>query len=368
MIGILLFSEEALGLPKKIDATMFELSNVRADVGVVIFLLMMILIISLAMPAYRYFQSLKIGKEVEQYQKKKALHKMSSMNASEAVSKALITIAGEVEQPPEDLLADNELFEKSLETFRQMYPTHPYVRNAQKMRAELNFVFGNPKAKFVVSQMLQSKQKIRVFANMEGRHMSFVTQVIRGSDKQLWLVPPKVKGKVFDISKFDELTIKVNHPGDGDYQFTTRLRAQVNRPVDALVLDQTDRIERLDPSRMAQCHHDFEQKFVFMVEKMEEITIFKKYDSFPAMATILGMSPDSLEVASESIPKEVYEGCIVLFKLKNVGIDEKITGKVFSLKSKKGVTYLKIQIIKLSEKGRLMLEKYIIKKTKEGSR
>lgn len=359
MLIDLLLSKAAFALPYQNDFTFFELGEVQTDFGAVVFLVVVVAAYFIFFPIRESIQKALVQKNLKQYQKKKALSKMQSMNASTLVVKGMVTIADDCGKLAEDLLADNEIFEACLVEFRDKYKGHPLLRTSQKMRIELGFTFGNPNAKFLTTKMLESMQEVRVFADMPGRHISFLSKVARSSDKQLWLVPPRVKGKYFDISKFDSLTIKVFRPFDGEFSFKTKLRSQVTRPYNALVCDQTSEIKRINPDQMHPVKIDFESKFVFMIEQVQELTIFKKYDSYPCMASVLALSTGSIEIASEHIPEEAHEGCYVLFKLKVAGLNEKITAKLYHLGQKKNVTYAKLQITKLSEKSRLSLEKFI---------
>ncbi|MDX2471405.1 MAG: hypothetical protein QNL04_12600 [SAR324 cluster bacterium] len=307
----------------------------------------------------KLFTRYVLQRDLREYHQKKAIAKMDSMMVSDSTAKALELIAAENNQAPDELLNDNSLFEKSVSVFKNKYPKHEVLQGLHQIRRELDYTFTNPKMTFFNTNMIEKGQKIRAYLSVKGETRSFLTHVIRSSEKQLWIKPPKLKGKFLNLSKFQNITFKIYRLGDTEYSFTLPLQLQKEKPVPAVILSHTSELIDLKERPMSKVKVAYQSKIVYLIPEDTDDPFLTKYTTKACQSTISQISTNKLKVVSEKLPDEVIPGSYALFKLKEAQIDERVKGKVVNVEQDNKFYYVTLSILELSEAGRLKLENFM---------
>ena len=307
----------------------------------------------------KLFTRYVLQRDLREYHKKKAEAKMDSMMVSDSTAEALELIAAENNQAPDELLNDNSLFEKSVSVFKSKYPKHEALQGLHQIRRELDYTFTNPKMTFFNTNMIEKGQKLRAYLTVKGETHSFLTHVIRSSEKQLWIKPPKLKGKFLNLSKFQDISFKIYRLGDTEYGFTLPLQQQKEKPVPAVILTHTSELIDLKERPLSKVKVAYQSKIVYLIPEDTDDPFLTKYTTKACQATISHISTNKLKVVSQKLPDEVIPGSYSLFKLKEAQIDERVKGKVLSVEQDNKFYYVTLSLLELSEPGRLKLEKFM---------
>ncbi len=333
-------------------AETFDYYPLIAFVGLLVFLWLIFAIRKL-------FTKYVLQRDLREYHKKKAEAKMDSMMVSDSTAQALELFAAESNQEPDQLLNDNSLFEKSVSVFKNKYPKHEALQGLHQIRRELDYTFSNPKMTFFGTNMIEKGQKIRAYLTVKGETHSFLTHVIRSSEKQLWIKPPKLKGKFLNLSKFADVSFKIYRLGDTEYGFTLPLQMQKEKPVPAVILGQTSELIDLKDRPMSKVKVAYQSKIVYLIPEDTDDPFLTKYTTKACQSTISQISTNKIKVVSEKLPDEVVPGSYALFKLKEAQVDERVKGKVLSVEQDSKYYYVVLSLLELSEAGRLKLEKFM---------
>ncbi len=355
---LLLLSQQALAVNYEIKGGFFAHEE-AFDPTVLYYTIGGILLLTVLFKIRSFLRTITLRKELRHYHKKKAEAKMSAMNVSDVTAQGLDKLAAFADVEPDQLLADNILFEKAASEYAKKHSESDLIKKFRHMREELDFVFINPKAKFLNTNMMEKGQKLRVYLEAHGESRPFLSQVLRSSEKQLWVSPPKIKNKTINLSKLRRVRIRVYRNGDGEYEFIMPLRAQIRKPISALILDQVSQLQPLDAAPMEKVRVNYQNKFVFLVPLDQDDPFLTKYTSMPVQGTLTSLSTNQIRMVSTSLPDLVVLGTYLLFKFKEAGINERIKGRVVKVDQDAKYYYTNIQIVEMSEKGRLQLENFM---------
>lgn len=313
---------------------------------------------------YGVFRSVRnrlMSRRLKLYKQKKLLSKMSALNMSEDAADSLSLIGKMTGHKVDELLSDNREFEKALNQIKAATPNNPLLSLAQPIREQADFVFGNPKVHFVVSQMLEVGQEVRVFVTHQGRQHSFVTRLLRVTNSELWLRPPKVKGKVVKLTAFKRFELRVYRPQDGEYHMFCDLKRQINKPVHALILKHAVQVMRMNHRKHERVAVEIDRQIAYIVPKQSSQFTFGEMEAVPNTVTIADLSSGGMRIITEGLHDAVEVGTEVVTKLPETGIRKKIRSHIVRIDKEpdSNVIYVHLMFANLTERDRHLLEKFV---------
>ena len=310
---------------------------------------------------YTKIKAAQMGKNVQKYKVKKDQTKMLALQMSEDGSEALQDLAKRSGKSTDDLLTDNRNFEKAVNQVIAKNPADPILAMVQSIREQADFVYSNHKVAFVCTQMLEVGQELRVFVTHKGKDHSFLARVLRVTQSELWLKPPKAKGKVINLTVFKRFEIRLYRPQDGEYHFFVDLVRQIKRPVNALVLSHALQVTRLNHRQHERIAVELEKKIAYLIPKVDAQFTFGETEAIQNTVTIMDISAGGLRFVTEGLPDGVEVETPVVTLLPEVGIRKKIRSKIVRIDHKDGdkLYFVHLMFGSLTERDRHLLEKFI---------
>ncbi|MDT8445315.1 MAG: PilZ domain-containing protein [bacterium] len=310
---------------------------------------------------YRSIRNKLTTKRLKRYKQKKMLSKMSALNMSSDSADALTDIAKRTGNKVDELLADNRLYEKALNELKAQNPADPLLGYAQTIREQADFVFSNPKVNFVVTQMLEVGQEVRVFVTHQGKEHSFVTRLLRVTNSELWLRPPKIKGKVVKLTSFKRFELRVYRPQDGEYHMFCDLRRQISKPVDALIIGHALQVMRMNHRKQERIAVELERKIAYVLPKQNTQFSFGEFEAVQNTVTLVDLSSGGARLVTEGLPEGVDIGTEVLMVIPETGLRKKLRSHIVRIdKEPEGkLIFLHLMFSNLNERDRHQMEKFI---------
>jgi len=367
--------DSAVGKSKEnfnvIDARIFSNQGGSAnDFYVVAGAFGLIIVIMILMAIFRNIRASLVNQRLSVYRTKKTQSKMAALNMSDDAAEALSRIAKGAGFSAEELITDNRIFESSANELKASNPSDPALKFLQSIREQSDFLFGNPKVAFVCSQMLEIGQKVRIFVEHQGKGHSFLSSVLRVTESELWVRPPKVKGKTINLTLFKKFEIRVYRPEDGEYHFFSSLRRQITKPVHALILDHGVQVLRMNHRKQERVAVEIEKKVAYMVAAEDSKFSFGDIKALQVSQTVVDLSAGGMMTASEGLPAGVQAGTSIVTTLGEAGIKQKVYGKVMRIDQEEGnsLAFIHIMFTRLSERNRHLLDKFVVALKKSGGK
>jgi hypothetical protein len=351
---------------KKIDTSFMSIGNTSSSsgnstyflVGFILFFIVLIII-------YKWIQGRRLNKSGKQYLKKKAKTEVAQqqMDISENASKLIISLSNAANTVPESLITDNEQFEKAVNKVFRIAPTDPILSQVSGLREDLGYIFYNRRIPFITTKMLVTGQKLRVGVNYQGKSHSYVSTILNSSEADFWVKPPTVKGKAVNLSKFKKLEFRIFRKSDGEFRFICKLKSQINSPVNAIVMEHTDKIKKLPKREDDRYRVQFKRKFYFITSVDGLKSIGDEPSNISCIGLVDDMSIGGMKFIVDELPESAVVGTTVVFKLKEANIKQEIQGNIIRLnQSSDEKTDVHVQFYDMSELNRLYLQKFIATK------
>ena len=237
---------EAYAVNKSIDTSMFSIrSNVSFGTSTYIYIAITFAFLIILIFIYRWLHMRRIMRANQMYLQKRAKAHQQEIELSEDASFRLVALAKAVSVNPEKLLGSNVAFEKAVDKLKKTAASDPMLMKIPALREDLGYIFFNRRAQFVCTQMLQSGQKLRVGVKVKGKSHSYVGTILNSTEDEFWVKPPTVKGKTVNLSKFKSFEFSIFRKNDGEYHFSSKLKSQIMKPMNALVMGHVNKIKKL---------------------------------------------------------------------------------------------------------------------------
>jgi len=323
--------------------------------------LSILIILLLLLMFYRSYRTSRISSHLKKYNKRKSQSKLIALKMSEDVSDAVTAIAKKTNATTDSFLADNRNFERSVNQLKSENPSDSLLGMVQSIREQADFKVSNPQVAFICSQMLEPSMQVRVFVHVKGKDHSFLSRVLRVTESELWVQPPKVKRKVINLSQFKKVEIRLYRPQDGEYSFVCDLKRQIRIPVHGLVLNHTLAVQRMSQRKQERVPVQLERKIGFYIPKMDSQFSFGETELVANTVTIVDISSGGLRVETEDVIDGVDIDIEVVTSLPEVGIRRKIRSKIVRIDRPENskLIYLHLMFTSLNERNRHLLEKFI---------
>jgi len=320
-----------------------------------------LIFLAIVMAIYRSYKRRRIGSHIQNYQKRKSQSKLIALKMSQDASNAMSAIAKATNLTTDGFLADNRSFERSVNQLRAGNPNDPLLGLVQSIREQADFLVSNPKVAFVSSQMLEVSMEVRVFVSFQGKEHSFLSRVLRVTDSELWVQPPKAKGKVINLNRFKEVEIRLYRPQDGEYSFVCSMQRQIRIPVNAIILAHTLSVQRMTQRKQERIAVEIDRKVGYLIPKMDSQFSFGETELISNTVRIVDISSGGLRVATEDMIEGVDIDVEVVTTLPEVGIRRKIMCKIVRMDRPEGskIIYLHLMFTSLNERNRHLLEKFV---------
>lgn len=347
---------------KKIDTSFMSIGNTYSTSGnATFFLFGFIVVFFILIITYKWIQGRRLTQSGKKYLKKKAKANVDQqMDISENASKLIIALSNAANTIPELLITDNQNFEKAVNKVFRIAPTDPILNQVSGLREDLGYIFYNRRVPFISTKMLQPRQKLRVGVNYQGKSHSYVGTILNSSESDFWVKPPTVKGKAVNLSKFKKLEFRVFRKSDGEFRFVCNLKSQINNPVNAIVLEHTDKIKKLPKREDDRYGLQFKRKIYFITTADGLKTIGEEPSNVSCIGLIDDMSIGGMKFIVKELPEQAVVGTTVVFKLKEANIKQEIQGNIVRLnESDSEKTDVHVQFYDMSELNRLYLQKFI---------
>ncbi len=353
---------EAYAVNKNIDTSMFSVRS-EASFGTNTFVYVAIgfALVVVMIFVYRWLNMRRIRRANQLYLQKRAKAQQQEIELSEDASFRLVALAKAVNTNPEKLLGSNVAFEKAVDKLKRTASTDPMLMKIPGLREDLGYIFFNRRAQFVCTQMLQSGQKLRVGVKVKGKSHSYVGTILNSTEDEFWVKPPTVKGKVVNLSKFKSFEFSIFRKNDGEYRFASKLKSQIQKPMNALVLTHTNKIKKLAIREHDRYKLQFKRNFFFLVDSR------KSTGDTGGQAQCTGLVHDisigGMKFSVQELPDRVVEGVNVVFKLEEAKIKNEIHAEIVRISEEKEQQFIHLQFQDLSELNRLYLQKFIASKS-----
>lgn len=330
--------------------------NVFIYIGIVFALLIVLIFV------YRWINSQRIKKANQRYLQKRAKAQQQEIELSEDASYRLVALAKAVNANPEKLLGSNVAFEKAVEKLKKTSPSDPMLMKVPALREDLGYIFFNRRAQFVCTQMLQTGQKLRIGVMVKGKSHFYVGTILNLSEIEFWVKPPTVKGKVVNLSKFRSFEFSIFRKNDGEYRFQSQLKSQITSPMNALVMEHSNKIKKLHTREHERYKLQFKRKFYFLTTGRKPSIVGDASGEDYCAGTVLDISIGGLKFMADDLPEIASIGAYVVFKLEEAKIKNDIHGEIVKLSKDGSHNFVHLQFQNLSELNRLYLQKFIASK------
>jgi hypothetical protein len=310
----------------------------------------------------KWLNAKRIRRSNQRYLRKRAQAQLQEIELSEDASFRLVSLAKSVDTVPEKLFSSNVAFEKAVKKLKRVSSSNPLLLKIPGLREDLGYIFFNRRAQFICTQMLQSGQKLRIGVTFKGKSHSYVGTILNTTEDEFWVKPPTVKGKTVNLSKFKSFEFSIFRKNDGEYQFTCRLKSQITKPVNALVMEHSSSIKKLATREHDRYLLQFKRKFYFLLSQRKGKTGSDLESGEHCTGTVIDISIGGLKFMVSELPDRVTEGIHVVFKLEEAKIKKEINAEIVKIASDSKGSYIHLQFEDLSELNRLYLQKFIASK------
>jgi c-di-GMP-binding flagellar brake protein YcgR len=352
---------EAYAVNKSIDTSMFSVrSNTSFGTNTVVYIAIGFAVMIILIFVYRWLGMRRIRRSNQLYLQKRAKAQQQEIDLSEDASFRLVALAKAVNVSPEKLLGSNVAFEKAVDKLKKTAASDPMLMKIPALREDLGYIFFNRRAQFVCTQMLQSGQKLRVGVTVKGKSHSYVGTILNSTEDEIWVKPPTVKGKTVNLSKFKSFEFSIFRKNDGEYRFSSKFKSQIQKPMNALVMQHTNKIKKLNIREHDRYKLQFKRNFFFLVDSRKSTG-----GSGQAQCTglVIDISIGGMKFSVPDLPERVVEGVTVVFKLEEAKIKNEINAEIVRISEEKGQKFIHLQFQDLSELNRLYLQKFIASKS-----
>ena len=354
---------EAYAVNENLDISVFSTRRTAdTDSSVFVYIGIALVLVVILIVAYRWFNLQRIKRANKRYLDKRAKAQQQEIELSEDASYRLVALAKAVNANPEKLLGSNVAFEKAVEKLKRHSPSDPMLMKIPALREDLGYIFFNRRAQFVCTQMLQTGQKLRVGVKFKGKSHSYVGTVLNTTEDEFWVKPPTVKGKVVNLSNFKTFDFSIFRKNDGEYRFSSELKAQITKPMNALVLKHVNKIKKLHIREHDRYKLQFKRKFYILTSGRKPAAARDLGEQDACSGTVLDISIGGMKFETSDLPDKVTEGTYVVFKLEEAKIKNEIHAEIVKLSGDTEKAYVHLQFQNLSELNRLYLQKFIASK------
>ena len=280
-------------------------------------------------------------------------------NISEDTSERIEELAKTANIESDELLTNNNVFEKAIEKLKKRSPSDPLLLQIPSLRRDLGYTFENKRNQFICTQMLPAGQKLRVAIKHKGKNHSYVGTILNTNEMEFWVTPPTVKGKTVDLSHFKAFGFSIFRKNDGEYRFRARLKSQISKPQNALVMLHVNKIKKLHIREDDRFELAFDRTFYFMIADDNRKDETEGDEGLQCTGKVVDISTGGLKFTVEELPETVAVGANVMFRLEEAKITRDIQAEIVKITEEDEQNNVHIQFLNLSELNRLYLQKFI---------
>lgn len=281
-------------------------------------------------------------------------------NISEDTSERIEELAKAANIESDELLTNNKVFEKAIEKLRKKSPSNPLLLRIPSLREDLGYTFENKRNQFICTQMLPSGQKLRVAIKYKNKNHSYVGTILNTNEMEFWVTPPTVKGKTVDLSNFKAFGFSIFRKNDGEYRFRAKLKSQISKPQNALVMLHVNKIKKLHIREDDRFKMGFDRTFYFMIADDKRKDLSEEDEGLQCTGKVVDISTGGLKFEVEELPETVAVGANVMFRLEEAKIARDIQAEIVKITTEENdQSNVHIQFLNLSELNRLYLQKFI---------
>jgi len=359
LLGIFLYPLQVKALDSRLDLRFFNTGSGGSDklffigAGVVLLLLALLVVLN------RWYHKRKFKQSGVELQKRQTVVKLQNKDLSPESIQVIQGLSKATNIKTELLLSYNRTFEDSVKQLKQISPSNPLLERIQSLREELGFIYLNRSAEFICSQMLLPGQKVRVALKAKGKQLSFATTILHSTEEEFWIKPPMSKGKPVNLSVLKKMEFRVFRKNDGEYSFEAPLKTQVEKPMHAIIMLQTNEIQKWKTREDDRFDMKFER--VFFVTSMQTQPDAEKatLTTISLTGVVVDISIGGLRFIYDELPYPIPVGSSVMFQLPEANIKKDILTKIVRFSTEKNTKYIHIQFNELTELNRLNIQKFI---------
>jgi len=358
--AVFLFPKTALALNTAIDLYFFDTHSGKYSdklffmgAGVVISIFIVIILL------YRWNSSRKFKASGQELLKRQNVVQLQNKDLSPESIQVIQGLSKATQVKTETMLTFNRVFEECVLQMKRNSPNNPLLGRIQSLREELGFIFLNRGAEFVCSQMLLPGQKIRVAFDNKGKHLSFASTILHTTEDEFWIKPPKSKGKSVNLSSLNKMEFRVFRKDDSEYFFESALQSQVKKPTEAIIMSQTDQVQKWKFREDDRFDMKFERNFYISIKQPRADSATEKLSTLTLPGVVVDISIGGLRFAHKELPNPLVKGTFVMFKLPEANIKKNILTKIVRFSEEKKYKYIHLQFNELTELDRLNIQKFI---------
>jgi len=351
-----------------LDLRVFQFRPQAGNVSnqVVAAIVVAVLVVVLGTVAYFFFRRRRQLEELNLQREEARLRLlMSELNLGESEQRLMEVLAGS-EEPGDliPLLESRKEFEETLLRFRDANPDHPALRRMSSLRQRLEYGFSNHRNPFVDTRMLAPGLRLRCKIGLPKREVTFLTTILGINEDHFIIRPPTAKGKPVSLGSLSHLQFRVSRENDAEYEFTSRVIAQLPTGNRAVLLAHTRDIARMLFRHADRVSSEIATQFFVIRQEFaadRSAAQLKVLDSqYRFDGNIVDLSIGGALVMAKGRQERLHEGDVVVFRLPGAQMrDDVVSQVVGSLSLEAEATQLHLQFMGMKELNRLKLSKFL---------
>tara|TARA_A100001011_G_C13954741_1_gene692737 strand:- start:28 stop:693 length:666 start_codon:yes stop_codon:yes gene_type:complete len=211
--------------------------------------------------------------------------------------------------------------------------------------------------------MLEPGTHLECQIHLKDKNVVFISNVLDSNEKELLLKPPKVKSRPANMKQFTELHCKIRRENDADYEFKLKIIGQLVRDLNAVILEHTSNIHRLNIRNSERLQLDLEMEFEMTTGRQFEIDrqIDLGKSSYTKLSGIIkDMSAGGIMIKLKELPSDaINREDVFVFHLPHASLRKKLAVSVLDVISHEGLSDIHCAFRDVDMLTRMKINQYL---------